>query len=364
MAWSGGTYTKPLSWTANTTISAADHNTQDADFTTGINSCLVKDGTNSMTANLNFGGFRPSNVAAGSAATCSFAPGGSANTGMFLAATNELGFASSGAELFRVSPTSVSIRSATPNLYAGSADVSTGACTISAGKNRTGSGAASVELIGDTTYTLGGLNLVRAGGANSNSAITHRGTGVLSIGTAEAGNIELFTSNISQVRFSYSPNLCQPITDNATQLGVSGGRWSSVWAANGTIQTSDSREKNSITDSVLGLSFVKSLRPVSYKWNVGGNLVEAVPGPDGKPQALVTPQPGSRTHWGLIAQEVKAAVDAAGVDFGGWVLSDKNDPDSQQALRYDQFVAPLIQAVKELAAKVEALETQVAGLVF
>jgi hypothetical protein len=60
----------------------------------------------------------------------------------------------------------------------------------------------------------------------------------------------------------------------------------------------------------------------------------------------------------LIAQEVKIAVDAAGVDFGGWVLSDKDDPDSQQALRYDQFIAPLIKAVQELSAKVQLLESK------
>jgi hypothetical protein len=68
---------------------------------------------------------------------------------------------------------------------------------------------------------------------------------------------------------------------------------------------------------------------------------------------------GRRTHYGLIAQEVKAALDAAGVgDFAGWVLGDKDDPSSTQGLRYDQFVAPLIKAVQELAARVAALEAR------
>jgi hypothetical protein len=58
----------------------------------------------------------------------------------------------------------------------------------------------------------------------------------------------------------------------------------------------------------------------------------------------------------LIAQEVQEAVAAEGVDFAGWLLTDKDDPDSQQALRYDQFIAPLIKAVQELTAKVEKLE--------
>jgi len=350
MAWSGGTYTKPLSWTANTTISATDHNTQDADFTTGINSCLVKDGTNAMTANLNFGGFRPSNVAAGSAATCSFAPGGSANNGMFLAATNELGFSTDGVERFRISNTGEVGIAAVPGTGI-PVQVKGGTANVGGYSGVSGFFAADNSILFNSGVILGSVN----------GTVPYVGASKLGTGTDTP--LAFYTAATERARISET-GVVQPGSDNAYTLGASGIRWSAVWAANGTIQTSDLREKNSVTDSVLGLTFVKSLRPVSYKWNVGGNLVEAVPGPDGKPQALVTPQPGARTHWGLIAQEVKAAVDAAGVDFGGWVLSDKNDPDSQQALRYDQFVAPLIQAVKELAAKVEALETQVAGLAF
>jgi hypothetical protein len=163
-----------------------------------------------------------------------------------------------------------------------------------------------------------------------------------------------------------------PSNDNAFSCGGSGSRWSTIWAANGTIQTSDQRDKTDITDSALGLDFVNSLRPVSYKWKVGGQSVkqtwldtegtpiadgqpvpeDAVPGPD-----VVTPRPGVRTHWGFIAQEVKAACDAAGVDFGGWVLSDESDPNSQQAIRPDEIIAPLVKAVQQLSQRISKLES-------
>jgi hypothetical protein len=61
-----------------------------------------------------------------------------------------------------------------------------------------------------------------------------------------------------------------PNPDNAVILGNNGFRWSAVWAANGTIQTSDAREKTEVADAVLGTDFVKALRPVSYKWIEGG----------------------------------------------------------------------------------------------
>lgn len=164
----------------------------------------------------------------------------------------------------------------------------------------------------------------------------------------------------------------KPLTDNAYQLGVSGLRWASLWCANGTIQTSDKRTKTDISDAALGLDFINALRPVSYKWVDGktevvrqaytdaeGNEIpegEEIPSNATPGRIITKTTPGERTHWGLIAQEVKAAAEAAGVDFGGWVLSDTEDPESQQALRYDQFISPLIKAVQELSARVAELE--------
>jgi hypothetical protein len=159
-----------------------------------------------------------------------------------------------------------------------------------------------------------------------------------------------------------------PTTDNAVTCGTGGNRWSAVYAANGTIQTSDSRQKCEIQQSILGTDFIKSLKPVSYRWIEGGKspIVKDV---DENGNTYVTDENGDwvyeskigqRTHWGFIAQEVKEAVDAAGVDFGGWVLTDKDDPDSQQALRYDQFIAPLTKALQEAMTRIETLEGMVA----
>ena len=136
----------------------------------------------------------------------------------------------------------------------------------------------------------------------------------------------------------------RPATDNAMTLGASGARWSAVWAATGTIQTSDIRQKTDIAPSDLGLDFILALEPVSYRWIVGGIEDHFE-------------RPGRRTHYGLIAQQVKTALDAAGcADFAGYVQADPNQPDSDLGLRYDAFIAPLIAAVQELAGRVQALE--------
>jgi hypothetical protein len=44
--------------------------------------------------------------------------------------------------------------------------------------------------------------------------------------------------------------------------------------------------------------------------------------------------------------------------FAGWVLADKDDSDSTQGLRYNEFIAPLIKAVQELSQKVADLEAK------
>ena len=180
-----------------------------------------------------------------------------------------------------------------------------------------------------------------AGTANRLRLFGSRGSGGIVLRTDSAGTIA------DRVEVVAAGHL-QPVTDNANTCGASGKRWSAIWAANGVIQTSDQRTKKDIADSSLGLAFVKALRPVSYKWIEGSK--EVIGQVDGQEPNSVS-VPGQRTHFGLIAQEVKAAL-PEGVDFGGWVLTDKNDPTSQQALRYDQFIAPLIQAVKELSQKV------------
>jgi hypothetical protein len=178
-------------------------------------------------------------------------------------------------------------------------------------------------------------------------------------------------SGISDRLAVHNTGYLYPITDNAYSLGQSANRFSTVYAATGTINTSDGNTKTEIADAALGLGFINSLRPVSYKFKVGGVDVvkqvfrdasgnECEANSEGAmPAEIVTQErPGTRTHWGLIAQEVKATVDKIGVDFAGWTIENKDDPSSLQGLRYDQFVAPLIKAVQELSAEVEALKAK------
>jgi hypothetical protein len=118
---------------------------------------------------------------------------------------------------------------------------------------------------------------------------------------------------------------------------------------------SDERIKKSIADTDIGLDFIKGLKPRKFKRVCPKDYPEDIQTKYDK----ISPElenPDEEID-GLIAQEVKETMDSLGVSFSGWGQGD----DTKQKLQYATFVMPLIKAVQELSAKVEALEAQVSG---
>ena len=172
-----------------------------------------------------------------------------------------------------------------------------------------------------------------------------------------------------------------PGTTNAMRCGNPSYKWSEVWAVNGAIQTSDLTTKTDITEAPLGLSFILALKPIAYKFVVGGNKVTQVSKgivkalvrteKDGTEvfedkeefEEVVTEVPGKRQHFGFGAQDVEKLVNDAGVDFGGHVkYVDDTDGKEYQALRYNQFIAPMVKAMQEQQAIILDLKERVASL--
>lgn len=167
------------------------------------------------------------------------------------------------------------------------------------------------------------------------------------------------TTRVGRVRVTNAGHLV-PIADNSYSCGESGARWSVVYAASGTINTSDARDKVDVEDLSLGLDFVNSLRPITHKWRVGHNVpvpdVDSSPDHEGNLPVKIVAVPGSRRHAGLLAQDVRAALCERGIDLGMWTLDDATDSDSRQGLRYDQLIPVLIKAVQELSARLQELD--------
>jgi uncharacterized coiled-coil protein SlyX len=80
----------------------------------------------------------------------------------------------------------------------------------------------------------------------------------------------------------------RPSSDNIYDIGTSSFRWDDVYATNGTINTSDRRDKTNIQPLTYGLAEVMKLRPVSFQWKeapmvstklglIAQDLLEVVP---------------------------------------------------------------------------------------
>lgn len=154
-----------------------------------------------------------------------------------------------------------------------------------------------------------------------------------------------------------------PGSHNSKVLGLSGCAWKDIYTVNAVTVTSDRRAKKNI--AALGsdaVAFIKALRPVSYVLAEGEGAVECFSADnDATPLESIPAKSGVRTHWGLIAQEVKEALSTAGYeDAALWCLADKDDPDSQQSLRYEELIAPMIKVIQQQQERIEALERKVA----
>jgi hypothetical protein len=118
---------------------------------------------------------------------------------------------------------------------------------------------------------------------------------------------------IKSVGFSGLNLSFEPSTNNEITLGRAGFRWSEVFAVNGTINTSDGREKQQIrtlldAEKAVALKCKGLLR--AFKWN----------------EAVEKKGDAARIHFGIIAQELADAFRSEGLD-----------PDAYGVFCYDEW---------------------------
>jgi len=129
-------------------------------------------------------------------------------------------------------------------------------------------------------------------------------------------------------------------------------------------RSSDQRLKTNIAAASLGLDFINDLRPVTYKWKASADLDSndaqlahlRVADNDGN---IINHMNTDITMHGLIAQEVKTALDTASVStFKGWHA----DQYGVQQISREMYVIPLIKAVQELSTALDAALARIATL--
>ena len=171
---------------------------------------------------------------------------------------------------------------------------------------------------GDVVATANGAKLIYDDSSNQ-IYITNGAAGIFADGT----------------QFRFESSKFYPNSTSVT-LGYSSKRWGQLYTTTSPSVSSDSNMKHSIEDLPdKYLTLFDGLIPRRYKLNDGTS---------------------DRYHVGFVAQEVAAAMTAAGVDsqeFGGFIRdTDEETGEDIYFLRYEEFIGIL-------AAKISALETRI-----
>ncbi|MDQ2751429.1 MAG: tail fiber domain-containing protein, partial [Bacteroidota bacterium] len=169
----------------------------------------------------------------------------------------------------------------------------------------------------------------RSGGTNQNgldfyTSFNNR------LAITNSGNVGIGTTTPSSkltVAGDISPNV-----DAGSNLGTPSKRWSNIYAANGTIQTSDRRLKKNIKPLTYGLQEVLAMKPVSYNWKDTSQKQNKI---------------------GLIAQDVRKLVPEV-------VVGD--EAKEKLGMNYAELVPVLINAIKEQQQQINDLKKDIETL--
>jgi hypothetical protein len=121
-----------------------------------------------------------------------------------------------------------------------------------------------------------------------------------------------------------------PDGDNLYTCGTSSRRWKEIWAANGTIQTSDERLKTNVKTLDYGLKEVMKLKPVSFNWKGS--------------QEMANPK------LGFLAQDIREVIKEVVV---------KGEDDSY-GVYYSDLIPVLVNSIQEQQAIIEKFKSELA----
>jgi hypothetical protein len=231
--------------------------------------------------------------------------------------------------------------------------------------------------IGESALWTNTTNSFNTGiGSNAGGSLDYSNATFVGAWTASDSGL----TNISAVGYeAYATASNQVVLGNSAVTSIGGyANWSNF---------SDGRYKKNVKEDVPGLEFIAQLRPVTYTLDVDGiesskkNAVERkrninIPGlTDGisipdvafeksekqKSQELKSKQEKAQViYTGFIAQEVEQAAKKLNYDFSG-VDAPKTEKNFY-ALRYGDFIVPLVKAVQEQQKQIDEQQKQIEEL--
>lgn len=272
------------------------------------------------------------------------------------------------------------------SLYTTTGSFNTAVGAVSLPLNTTGSNSTAVgymslgnQVAGYDNTAVGNSSLQNVSLGNSNTGIgvnagivTTTGFQNTALGKNSLVNNMTGSYNTS-VGFNSGPNssnisntLCLGTDARATatdMVRIGNVFVNSIGGQVGWTTLSDGRFKEQVKENVPGLSFIKELRPVTYR--VNRDMINEFTGvnesyKNDKSSKQYTGDNLSEVTTGFIAQEVEAAAKKCNFDFSG-VDAPASDKD-YYGLRYDEFVVPMVKAIQELDSVRNAQDEKIKDL--
>jgi trimeric autotransporter adhesin len=173
--------------------------------------------------------------------------------------------------------------------------------------------------------------------------------GTFSYPTVSRTNVTMLGSGIANAQCTADNQVCLGNT-SITQIR----------AQVGSITTySDARIKTDVKENVSGLAFINKLKPVTYNERPE-RLHEIWGTPDSLYKNIDHTQINNTRFIGFLAQDVEKAAAESGFDFPG--IDIPKDEKEVYALRYTDFIMPLVKAVQELSQENAELKKEMAEL--
>jgi hypothetical protein len=241
----------------------------------------------------------------------------------------------------------------------GTHNTATGTCALYqnvSGSNNTANGnnALNPNTTGSYNTAIGAVALLSNTTGSYNTAI----------GYYAGGNNPNNLTNATAIGYSSQSTASNQVRIGNSNVSSIGGyaNWSNI---------SDGRAKKNIKADVPGLDFINLLQPVTY--NLDLDVMDNLLGIDkAKKDELEKDMPldlkdktekakkakEDQVQTGFVAQDVEKTAKSIGYNFSGVEV----DESGIYALRYAEFVVPLVKAVQELSEQNDRLQEQVKEL--
>ncbi|MEL6852677.1 MAG: tail fiber domain-containing protein, partial [Bacteroidota bacterium] len=270
------------------------------------------------------------------------------NTDAFALGSTALGYSTDAEENYSFAAGYFAEAQAIYSIAIGNAVRAQSFASMAVGRYNVGGGSATSWLSGDPIFEIG----IGTGPSSRANAMTVRKNGNVGIGTTVPldrlhvnGRVRLQT--VEYIEDGGTSEIAvrgdlRPSANNTYDIGTSSLRWDDIYATNGTINTSDMRDKEGIEPIPYGLKEVLQLNPVKYRWKN---------------------QPLSEPKLGLLAQELLPLIKEV-VKTHDFEVSEDDESLTRVELDrlgvyYSDLIPVLIRAAQEEHAIVEKQQAEI-----